>query len=117
VVVNLYPFAQKVVAPGVTLDEALENIDIGGPTMLRAAAKNYPSVVVVCDPADYPDVLEALRRPGGVSIEMRRRLAAKAFQHTAFYDTHVASYLPPADDSFPSEMTLALRKTRPLRYG
>ncbi|HEY7067332.1 MAG TPA: bifunctional phosphoribosylaminoimidazolecarboxamide formyltransferase/IMP cyclohydrolase [Chloroflexota bacterium] len=117
VVVNLYPFVRKIAEPGVTNDEALENIDIGGPTLLRAAAKNYPSVVVVCDPADYPEVLEGLRRPGGVSLDMRRRLAAKAFQHTAFYDTHVASYLRPADELFPEEMTLALRKTMPLRYG
>jgi phosphoribosylaminoimidazolecarboxamide formyltransferase / IMP cyclohydrolase len=117
VVVNLYPFVQKVSEPGVTNDEALENIDIGGPTLLRAAAKNYPSVVVVCDPADYTDVLEGLRRPGGVSLDVRRRLAAKAFQHTAFYDTHVASYLRPPDELFPPEITLALRKTIPLRYG
>jgi phosphoribosylaminoimidazolecarboxamide formyltransferase / IMP cyclohydrolase len=117
VVVNLYPFVQTVSAPGVTNDEALENIDIGGPTLLRAAAKNYPSVVVVCDPGDYTDVLEGLRRPGGVSLDMRRRLAAKAFQHTAFYDTHVATYLRPPDELFPPEITLALRKTIPLRYG
>ncbi len=117
VVVNLYPFAAKVAQEGVTLDEALEHIDIGGPTLLRGAAKNYPSVIVVCDPADYDDVLEGLRRPGGVSLDMRRRLAAKAFQHTAFYDTHVASYLRPPDEIFPQEMTIALRKLMPLRYG
>ncbi len=117
VVVNLYPFATKVAEEGVTIDAALEHIDIGGPTLLRGAAKNYPSVIVVCDPADYPDVLEGLRRPGGVSLDVRRRLAAKAFQHTAFYDTHVASYLRPHDEIFPPEMTLALRKLMPLRYG
>ena len=117
VVVNLYPFATKVRQAGVTQDEALENIDIGGPTLLRAAAKNYPSVIVVCDPSDYTDVLEGLRRPGGVSMDTRRRLAAKAFQHTAFYDTHVASYLRPHDEIFPQEMTIALRKLMPLRYG
>jgi len=117
VVVNLYPFAATVAEPDVTLDAALEHIDIGGPTLLRGAAKNYPSVVVVCDPSDYTDVLEGLRRPGGVSLDMRRRLAAKAFQHTAFYDTHVAVYLRPRDDIFPEQMTLALRKLMPLRYG
>ncbi len=117
VVVNLYPFTQKVAEPGASLEEALENIDIGGPTLLRAAAKNFPSVVVVCDPADYADVLEGLRRPGGLPLDVRRRLAAKAFQHTAFYDTHVASYLRPADELFPPEFTLALRKVMPLRYG
>ncbi len=117
VVVNLYPFASTVADPGVTLDTALEHVDIGGPTLLRGAAKNFPSVIVVCDPADYPDVLEGLRRPTGVSLDMRRRLAAKAFQHTAFYDTHVAEYLRPHDDIFPEEMTLALKKLMPLRYG
>jgi phosphoribosylaminoimidazolecarboxamide formyltransferase / IMP cyclohydrolase len=117
VVVNLYPFAAKVSEAGVSLDEALEHIDIGGPTLLRGAAKNYPSVIVVCDPADYTDVLEGLRRPGGVSLDTRRRLAAKAFQHTAFYDTHVASYLRPHDEIFPQEMTIAVRKLMPLRYG
>jgi phosphoribosylaminoimidazolecarboxamide formyltransferase/IMP cyclohydrolase len=117
VVVNLYPFAATVADPDVTLDAALEHIDIGGPTLLRGAAKNYPSVVVVCDPSDYNEVLEGLRRPGGVSPDMRRRLAAKAFQHTASYDTHVAEYLRPHDDIFPEQMTLALRKLMPLRYG
>ncbi|HZU07701.1 MAG TPA: bifunctional phosphoribosylaminoimidazolecarboxamide formyltransferase/IMP cyclohydrolase [Chloroflexota bacterium] len=117
VVVNLYPFAEKVAQPDITLDEALEHIDIGGSALLRGAAKNYPAVVVVCDPADYQDVLDALRRPGGVSMDLRRRLAAKAFQHTAFYDTLVANYLRPHDELFPQEMTLALRKIMPLRYG
>jgi phosphoribosylaminoimidazolecarboxamide formyltransferase/IMP cyclohydrolase len=117
VVVNLYPFAATVADAGATLDTALENIDIGGPTLLRGAAKNFPSVVVVCDPADYNDVLEGLRRPGGVSQDMRRRLAAKAFQHTAFYDTHVAQYLRPHDDIFPEQLTLAVKKLMPLRYG
>ncbi len=117
VVVNLYPFAETVADPTVSLETALEHVDIGGPTLLRGAAKNFPSVIVVCDPADYADVLEGLRRPTGVSLDMRRRLAAKAFQHTAFYDTHVAEYLRPHDDIFPEEMTLALKKLMPLRYG
>lgn len=117
VVVNLYPFAQQVAEHDLTPESALEHIDIGGPTLLRAAAKNYPWVVVVCDPRDYADVLEALRRPGGVSLDMRRRLATKAYQHTAVYDTQIAGFLRPHDELFPDEMTIALRKLMPLRYG
>ncbi|MSQ12749.1 MAG: bifunctional phosphoribosylaminoimidazolecarboxamide formyltransferase/IMP cyclohydrolase [Dehalococcoidia bacterium] len=117
VAVNLYPFEATVGKPGVTLDDALENIDIGGPTMLRSAAKNFPSVTVVCDPEDYDRVAEQLRS-GGPSLEERRKLAAKAFQHVAFYDTIVAGYLR-GDDAveFPEELTLAYRRVQPLRYG
>lgn len=92
VVVNLYPFAQTVSREGVTLDEALENIDIGGPTMIRAAAKNFPYVLVVVDPSDYAPILDKLRS-GKVGIEERRKLAQKAFQHVALYDTMIAQYL------------------------
>ena len=119
VVCNLYPFAATVAQPGVTLEAALEEIDIGGVTLLRAAAKNFPSVIVVVRPQDYPDVLTALETTGEVGIEHRRRLAAVAFQHTALYDTAIAEYLrrDTADGLFPPELTLGLRRLRNLRYG
>lgn len=119
VVCNLYPFSATVAQPGVTLEAALEDIDIGGVTLLRAAAKNFPSVVVVVRPQDYPDVLTALETAGEVGIEHRRRLAAVAFQHTALYDTAIAQYLrrDTADGLFPRELTLGLRRLRNLRYG
>jgi phosphoribosylaminoimidazolecarboxamide formyltransferase/IMP cyclohydrolase len=114
VVVNLYPFMETVTKAGVALDEALENIDIGGPSMIRSAAKNFPSVLVVVDPGDYDAILEKLRR-GKVDSEYRKRLAQKAFQHVALYDTAIAQYLN--EEAFPEEMTVALRKARSLRYG
>ena len=122
VVNNLYPFVETVAKPQVTLEEALENIDIGGPTLLRAAAKNFQSVWVVCDPGDYAEVLGALQRshtgaaPDG-DLALRRRLAARAFQHVAFYDTMIASYLREPEDLFPQELTLAFRQRQTLRYG
>ena len=91
VVCNLYPFAATVARPGVTEPEAVEEIDIGGVTLLRAAAKNFESVAVVCDPADYAAVLAALR--SGMSTDERRRLALKAFRHTAAYDAAIATWL------------------------
>lgn len=114
VVVNLYPFVETVSKPGVALDEALENIDIGGPTMIRSAAKNFPSVLVVVDPGDYNAVLQGLSR-GSINSEYRKRLAQKAFQHVAMYDTAIAQYLN--EETFPQEMTIALKKERDLRYG
>jgi len=116
VAVNLYPFVQTVSKEGVTLDEALENIDIGGPTLIRAAAKNFPSVIVVVDPADYQPVLEKLRGKG-VELAERKRLAQKAFQHVAIYDTAISQYLGQDMDGFPEEMTIALKKRYGLRYG
>ena len=118
VAVNLYPFAATIARPGVTLDDALENIDIGGPTMIRAAAKNFPFVAVVVDPADYPWVAERMAGDG-LTIGERQRLAHKAFQHVAFYDTIVAGYLRKDDptDLFPQELTLAYRRIQGLRYG
>lgn len=116
VAVNLYPFIQTVVKPDVTLDEALENIDIGGPTMIRAAAKNFPQVLVVVDPDDYGPILEQLRR-GDIALEDRKKLAQKAFQHVAFYDTAVARYLEPKEKGFAPELTIGLRKRYDLRYG
>src|SRR5919199_1440287 len=117
VAANLYPFLSVARDSGARLPLALENIDIGGHTLLRAAAKNFPSVLAVSDPADYPQVLEELRRDEGVSADTRRRLAAKAFQHCAAYDTHVATYLRPHDELFPHEYTIALSKITDLRAG
>jgi phosphoribosylaminoimidazolecarboxamide formyltransferase / IMP cyclohydrolase len=114
VVVNLYPFVETVSKADVALDEALENIDIGGPTMIRSAAKNFPSVLVVVDPRDYDAVLQSLRQ-GNIDSGYRKRLAQKAFQHVATYDTAIAQYLN--EEAFPAEMTIALRKERSLRYG
>ena len=116
VAVNLYPFVQTVAKEGVTLDEALENIDIGGPTLIRAAAKNFPSVIVVVDPADYQPILEKLKG-GGVDLAERKRLAQKAFQHVAIYDTAISQYLRQDMEAFPEEMTIALKKRYGLRYG
>jgi len=116
VAVNLYPFVQTVSREGVTLDEALENIDIGGPTMIRAAAKNFPSVIVIVDPADYSLVLEKLKQ-GGLDLAERKRLAQKAFQHVAIYDTAISQYLRQDMEAFPEEMTVALKKRYGLRYG
>jgi phosphoribosylaminoimidazolecarboxamide formyltransferase/IMP cyclohydrolase len=114
VAVNLYPFVETVTRAGVSLDEALENIDIGGPSMIRSAAKNFPSVLVVVDPADYDAILKKLS-PGNIDSGYRKRLAQKAFQHVALYDTAIAQYLN--EEVFPEEMTVALRKARSLRYG
>jgi phosphoribosylaminoimidazolecarboxamide formyltransferase/IMP cyclohydrolase len=92
VTVNLYPFVETVTKAGVSLDEAIENIDIGGPSMIRSAAKNFASVLVVIDPADYDAILRRLRR-GSIDSTYRKRLAQKAFQHVALYDTAIAQYL------------------------
>ena len=114
VVVNLYPFIETVTRGEVSLDEALENIDIGGPTMIRSAAKNFSSVLVIVDPEDYDAVLQKLRQ-GNVALEERKGLAQKAFQHVAIYDTAIAQYL--SEENFPEEMTIALKKAHDLRYG
>ena len=116
VVVNLYPFVQTVSKPGVTLEEALENIDIGGPTMIRASAKNFPGVIIVTDPDDYAMVIGKLKS-GGLSPDDRKMLAQKAFQHTAMYDTAIAQYLWQGNEGFPDNMTVALSKKQELRYG
>jgi phosphoribosylaminoimidazolecarboxamide formyltransferase/IMP cyclohydrolase len=110
--VNLYPF-RETVAQGASFLEALEQIDIGGPAMLRAAAKNHEAVLPVCDPEDYPRVLEALRT--GPSSEFRRELARKAFAHTAAYDAAIAEWL--SGERFPEEKFLVLKREAPLRYG
>ena len=118
VAVNLYPFVATISQPSVTLEDALENIDIGGPSMLRAAAKNFPSVAVVVDPADYDWVAGKLA-DGGLSAEERRRLAAKAFSHVAVYDAAVAGYLagPYAEPGLPDNYPVGLTKMAALRYG
>ena len=113
VVVNLYPFLEVASKPNITLDEALENIDIGGPTMLRAAAKNHPWVTVVVDPSDYEWVAASLAE-SGPSPEQRRGLAQKAFQHVSFYDSAVATYLSQGTvDDPPETLGLAYRRVAP----
>lgn len=92
VVVNLYPFEQTITRPGVTYAEMIENIDIGGVTLIRAAAKNHERVTLVCDPVDYPEVQSALRS-GGIPAELRKRLAVKGFRSTAHYDTVISEAL------------------------
>ena len=118
VAVNLYPF-HEAVAAGVPLEEAMKKVDIGGPTMLRAAAKNHTGVLAVVDPADYGEVLAALRG-GEIRTELRSQLAARVFQHTARYDGAIAAYFDSAartGDAFAPSITLDLRKVQPLRYG
>jgi phosphoribosylaminoimidazolecarboxamide formyltransferase/IMP cyclohydrolase len=120
--VNLYPFAATVAKPDCTYAEAIENIDIGGPAMVRAASKNHESVTVVVDPADYARVLGDLEaNAGATSIDTRAALAAKAFAHTARYDTMVSSYLlgreAIAAESFPATLPLVFDKVQDLRYG
>jgi phosphoribosylaminoimidazolecarboxamide formyltransferase/IMP cyclohydrolase len=124
VVVNLYPFEQTVAKPHVEFEEAIENIDIGGPSMLRSAAKNHDSVTVVCDPADYGAVLAALTDPSELTA-LRRRLALKVFQRTGSYDTAIAAYLEKQAEApdlaalsgFPEKLSLSYQKAQTLRYG
>lgn len=116
VVGNLYPFVETINKPGVRLEDALENIDIGGPTMIRAAAKNFLSVTVVVDPADYEWVAQRLLGTG-LSLDARRKLAQKAFQHVAAYDTAIATYLRGDNDPFTEEFSIAFRRLQPLHYG
>jgi phosphoribosylaminoimidazolecarboxamide formyltransferase / IMP cyclohydrolase len=123
VVVNLYPFARTVANPECTLAEAIENIDIGGPTMVRAAAKNYSGVAVVTDPADYPALLDEMRRADGtISLATRLALAKKAFTHTAGYDGAISNYLTSLDATdargpFPAVLNLQFDRVQQMRYG
>lgn len=118
VVVNLYPFQQTIAKPDVTLAEAIENIDIGGPTMVRAAAKNYADVAIVVDPADYPMVIEELKTTGSIQAKTRQQLAAKAFRHTAAYDAMIAEYLTGlTGEEYPETLTVTYTKKQSLRYG
>jgi phosphoribosylaminoimidazolecarboxamide formyltransferase/IMP cyclohydrolase len=117
VVVNLYPFEQTIAKPNVTLEEAIENIDIGGPSMLRSAAKNYRFVTVVTDPGDYPDVLESLRtNDGATTLQLRERLAIKVFVTTARYDGAIANFLN-KEKECQSSFSLSLPLVAQLRYG
>lgn len=118
VVVNLYPFRETVARPGVTLEEAVEQIDIGGPCMIRAAAKNFAGVVVVTSPDSYAAVLAEMQAgEGAVSDELRRRLAVDAFAHTALYDSAIQNYLSGGDDGLPELYLRGYRKVADLRYG
>jgi phosphoribosylaminoimidazolecarboxamide formyltransferase/IMP cyclohydrolase len=118
VVVNLYPFAATIAKPGVSREEAIENIDIGGPSMIRSAAKNHASVAVLVSPDDYPFVIdELLRTNGELSQETRNVLAAKAYAHTGAYDALIASYLRPKASQFPDRLAVAFTKVTGLRYG
>jgi len=114
VVVNLYPFLNTILKKDSTEEEALENIDIGGPTLIRAAAKNFPGVIVLVDPEDYHPTLGKLRA-GGVNLTERKKLAHKAFQHVAAYDSTIASYL--SSEAFPEAMTIPLIREKELKYG
>ncbi|MEX2183035.1 MAG: bifunctional phosphoribosylaminoimidazolecarboxamide formyltransferase/IMP cyclohydrolase [Chloroflexota bacterium] len=127
VVVNLYPFAAALERPGIAVDDLIEEIDIGGPSMVRAAAKNHANVAVVTSPARYGAVLAALTRDGSIDAGLRRELALEAFAHTAAYDARIAAELPgrmvdaglleAPDDPYPATLTLALEKVETLRYG
>jgi phosphoribosylaminoimidazolecarboxamide formyltransferase/IMP cyclohydrolase len=121
VVVNLYPFEQTVAKPNVALHDAIENIDIGGPSMLRSAAKNHDSVTVVVDPADYAEVAVQIKAGGNTTLEFRRKLAAKVFVRTAAYDAAIAAHLQKefsADkNALPTSLIISAPLAQPLRYG
>lgn len=119
VVVNLYPFEATVAKPNCTLEDAIENIDIGGPSMLRSAAKNHADVTVVCDNKDYPAVLEAIRKGGDELQQLRRRLALKVYQRTSAYDAAIASYLNEKynDGALPETLNIGLPMVQKMRYG
>lgn len=122
VIINLYPFRATIEKPGVTFEDAIENIDIGGPTMLRAAAKNAQDVVVVVDPADYDRVLTEFEQTGDVSLRTKRYLQYKVFEHTAQYDCMIQQYLrgqleDAADFEFPQNLTVTFEKVQEMRYG
>lgn len=118
VCVNLYPFQQTIAKPDVTVEDAIENIDIGGPAMLRASAKNHEYVTVVVDPSDYETVLSQLKQNGEVEKETRRKLAAKVFRHTAAYDAMIAEYMTKlANEEAPEKLTVTYELKQSLRYG
>ena len=129
VVVNLYPFEQTVAKPNEKLEEAIENIDIGGPSMLRSAAKNHESVTVIVDPSDYAEVAAQVGKSGGTTLELRRRLAGRVFARTAAYDGHIAKYFagldaaspepsqPAGKEAFPNSLAVNAPLAQALRYG
>lgn len=116
VCVNLYPFEATIAKEGVTLADAVENIDIGGPSMLRSAAKNFASVTVVCDPDDYGKIIEEIRETGNTTPETRFRLSAKAYTHTALYDSHIATYMR-EKAGLEEKLFLTFDRVQTLRYG
>ena len=116
VAVNLYPFQVTIARRDASFEDAVENIDVGGPSMLRSAAKNHESVLAVVDPTDYPVVLELLKQ-GDIDPATRREFAAKVFAHTADYDAAVAAYLTPKGEGLPSRVGLAMERVQSLRYG
>lgn len=120
VVCNLYPFAATIARPDVTLAEAIENIDIGGPSMVRSAAKNHASVAVVVEPARYAEIIASLRQQGEIPLKLRQELALAAFRHTAHYDAMIAAYLGQqyaAEEPLPETLTLTYERKQMLRYG
>jgi phosphoribosylaminoimidazolecarboxamide formyltransferase/IMP cyclohydrolase len=125
VVVNLYPFKETIARPGVTVEEAIENIDIGGPTLIRAAAKNHAFVTIACEPGQYGALLTQIRASGVTSPELRRELAGAAFAHTGRYDTAIAAYFAglrakpqaPENGEFAERLTVTLERAASLRYG
>ncbi|MEH7117564.1 bifunctional phosphoribosylaminoimidazolecarboxamide formyltransferase/IMP cyclohydrolase [Neobacillus vireti] len=118
VCVNLYPFQQTIAKPDVTVADAIENIDIGGPSMLRASAKNHQYLTVVVDPTDYATVIEELKAEGATTLETRRKLAAKVFRHTAAYDALIAEYMTNlAQEETPETLTVTYELKQTLRYG
>src|ERR1039457_3891738 len=121
VVVNLYPFEATVAKPNVSLHDAIENIDIGGPSMLRSAAKNHDSVTVIVDPADYAEVAKHISEAGNTTLELRRKLAAKVFARTAAYDAVIAAHLQKefaaGKNLLPPALTISAPLAQPLRYG
>jgi phosphoribosylaminoimidazolecarboxamide formyltransferase/IMP cyclohydrolase len=121
VIVNLYPFEQTVTKPDVSLHDAIENIDIGGPSMLRSAAKNHDSVTVIVDPADYEEVAKQISENGGTTLGLRRQFAAKAFARTAVYDSAIAAHLQKEfstdKNALPATLVIAAPLAQPLRYG
>lgn len=118
VVNNLYPFEETIKKPGVTQEEIIENIDIGGPSMIRAAAKNYRDITVIVDPKDYEIVLEELNRNGETTFETRQYLARKVFNYTAYYDTLISNYFNRIEEViFPENLTIAYKSKEELRYG
>ncbi|MBO5035545.1 MAG: bifunctional phosphoribosylaminoimidazolecarboxamide formyltransferase/IMP cyclohydrolase [Clostridia bacterium] len=118
IAINLYPFKKTILKEGTTFEEAVENIDIGGPTMIRAAAKNHPDVAVIVDPADYSSIIDQLKN-GGISLQAKKELALKVFEHTAAYDALIADYFRKQLDKspLPDSLTLTFEKVQGMRYG
>jgi len=121
IIVNLYPFQQTIAKADCTFEQAIEQIDIGGPTMLRAAAKNHAHVTVVVDPNDYPTLLESMKTHGNTSLAQRKQLAAKVFQHTAHYDQAISAYfakqINQQNEACPDQLQLDYQQSQSLRYG